>query len=178
MSPQTVAYVRLAPSTYYGYPKGMTRLLLITACGVGLLATAYVVTAESISVEEQVTGVLAEIITNAEQRNVGGILDHISDTFSGTSGSKRSLQALLETRLHRTAWTHIITFDETFTESGDAVTVDLIVALLKASTRSDVKIQDLQKHAFGVYDVAATFTREGGRWLVTEARWSRTRLIQ
>ncbi|MGH8173421.1 MAG: hypothetical protein ACREPX_09745 [Rhodanobacteraceae bacterium] len=117
--------------------------------------------------EERIRAALASMQEAAEARRPAGVLDHISDDFTGNSGDvdRESLGQLLRLQLLRRDGVGVV--------YGP---VEIVVDGERATVKFDVTLNDRSGRWVPIggetYRIVSGWRREGGDWLCYNAVWT------
>lgn len=145
-------------------PLALLAMLLVGGCG-----------GEPESPEAQVRAVIARAVAAAEAKDVGTLRAMVSDRYSDANGQdKRAIEAMLRLHFLRNESVHLYTRVQSVTvPQPDRAEASVLVAMAGVPITSEVELPALRAdlHRFDI-----EFMREGDRWRVQRAAWSRAEL--
>jgi hypothetical protein len=146
--------------------------LLLASSGAALLILAiWLLTRERGSDQERLRRIVDEMAEAASRRDVGDILEHVSESFTGSSrgtARKEDLRRLLLGVLLREGWSRVYVFDASFTPK-DAEYLGSIVFVGAQGEGLPDDPRKLAPERLQAYRVTARFVREDETFRILEA---------
>jgi ketosteroid isomerase-like protein len=136
--------------------------MLVLALVAGMLAGCHRTPAE-----QQVRQAIANAVTAARGNDVGGVLDVVSDDFTGNDGEldRRGLHQLLALRALRKDQTGVLVGPISFEHRGERMIATFNLVLTGG------KPGDLVPSNSAVYAMTTAWRRDGGHWRCYNATW-------
>jgi len=145
-----------------------SRLFVAVAFAVAV-ALAWKLWPRHVSDEDQIRALVADVARKAGEKDVSGVMEHVSEAYRGEGGDKRELKAMLLGYLMRSGVVAVLPSNLQFTRppAGDEAAIAFLVVLARTPAKSaaDLPVDQL----LGSHQIAAELTREGGVWRVTRA---------
>lgn len=141
---------------------------VLAALGVALLLPA-LAGCHRMPDEEQVRQAIASAATAARSNEAGGVLDAVSDDFTGNDGDldRRGLRQLLAVRAFRHDSTGVLIGPIAIEHSGDRLIAHFTLTLTGG------KPDSLLPDQAAVYAMTTAWRRDSGHWRCYVATWSR-----
>jgi hypothetical protein len=144
------------------------------AAAVAVLAAGFAVAAwlawprQPLSDEERVREVIARVARRAGAKEVGGMLEDVSERYRGEPGDKATLRQMLFTYLRRSDWVSAVPARLQVQVAGDRARAAFVALLVRrpAKGEEDVRPEELA----GSFAFEVDFEREGDRWRAVDAR--------
>ncbi len=139
-------------------PKRVGLIFLLLAAA-ALIALLLIPSDAPNSDEEQVRAAIGEMARAARERDLRGVLEHVSERYRGAAGDKSELKRYLAAWIIGSAEIDVVLgpIDVTMEEGRAKAS---FTALLKSS-----------RSALGGQRIEAVFEREGENWRAVEASW-------
>jgi hypothetical protein len=121
-----------------------------------------------VSPEEQVRREVIEMVRQAEGRELGDFMDHVSTRFQGGHGMDRDgLKQTMAAMLLRDRWLRIFLIGVDVTPNSDG-TMGVVAKVIFARSKTDELSKLAAESVFGAYEVTGTFAKEqDGSWRAT-----------
>ncbi len=147
----------------------MRRRLFVAVALAGAVALVWKLWPRHQSDEDQIRALVADVARKAGEKDVSGVMEHVSEGYRGEGGDKRELKAMLLGYLLRSGVVAVLPSRLEFTRppAGDQAAISFVVALARtpAQNAADLPADQL----LGSHQIAAELTREDGTWRVTRA---------
>ncbi|MCI0569804.1 MAG: hypothetical protein L0Y66_03565 [Myxococcaceae bacterium] len=146
------------------------KLLALGAAVVAGLAVLLLWPGRNVPAEEQVRRRMVQMAAAAEERNLGDVMEGVSDSFRSTEGwGKDDLRRVLAAQLLRGQWVRIfLDVDAPTQVSGDEVAVS--ARLFFARSDAEDLAHLARESVVDAYAVEGTFRREAdGEWRAVQA---------
>ena len=141
-----------------------------TACWVCvILASGWLVSCQRTPAEQQIRQAIDAAATAARANDVSGVLDVVSDDFTGNDGDldKRGLHRLLAVRVLRQDQTGVLVSPIAFERKGDRIVATFNLVLTGGKPGALLPEQS------SIYAMTTAWRQEGGEWKCYSATWSR-----
>lgn len=134
-----------------------------------MLATCVLASCHRTPAEQQIRRSIDAAATAARVNDVSGVLENVSDDFTGDGGDfdKRGLHRLLALRALRQDKTGVLVGPVSFERKGDRILAKFNLVLTGGKTG------DLLPDQSAIYAMTTAWRREGGDWKCYGATWSR-----
>ncbi|MDF1563016.1 MAG: hypothetical protein P1V51_08225 [Deltaproteobacteria bacterium] len=114
--------------------------------------------------EEAISAVLDEMVQATREQDLGGIMEHVSESFKGRGMTRDQLKGMLFVQLRQGRWTQVLLTERQIT--------------LESSTQADVQTKALLARGETIVPASADsieldfgFTLEGEDWKLVRADW-------
>lgn len=153
-------------SRFFGSSKPVPRAWL---WGVLLVAVLALAACHHAPAEQQIRHAIDAAATAARTNDVHGVLDIVSDDFSGNNGEldQRDLHRLLAFRALRQDATGVLIGPITFVRKDSRIIAKFNLVMTGA------KPGDLLPEQSSIYAMTTAWRREGGKWKCYSATWTR-----
>lgn len=149
--------------------------LIMSGAGVALLGlSAFILTRGPSAPEAQIRAVIERARQAAEARDVGGVMDAVSETFQTAPIDRRDLNQLVYYELHRGKWSKVYVLDVDIELSADHKTAEVKLAAILAA--GDGALKDLRPKDAGAWRFDLGFEREDGGYKVVRASYRQAQL--
>lgn len=147
----------------------MRRWMAAGVLGLGIAAAVWLIRpGRAPSDEERVHSAVQAVARAAGEKDLGGILEHVSERYRGEPGDRAQLRQLLFAYLQRSDWVRVIPAKLQVQVEGDTARASFVALLVRgpAKDESEVRPEELA----GSYAFEVAFQREGERWLAVDAK--------
>ncbi len=117
--------------------------------------------------EDRIRRLVDEMAQAAEKKDIGGILEHVSERYRGESTDKDGLRGTLFVYLRGAQFVSVIVRGLTIDVKGDEADAKMRVLLTRAKVTQELRVEDLIQS--GAHRIEAGFAREGTEWKVVKA---------
>ena len=157
-------------------PRRILWVLLALAVGVSVVLLW---PEEPLSAEEQVRRRIVQMSGAARERDVGGVMEGISESFRSDTGGwdQRSLRAMVAGHLLRGQYLRIFT-DVRDLDAVDPSRVEAEVNLYFARSDAEALEQLAAQSVVSAWKIRATFGQEDGDWRVIRASHQRLESLE
>ena len=140
------------------------KVALVGAGALVLIATA-LLWPRRVSPEEQVRREAIEMVRDAEGRQLGDFMDHVSQRFHGPDGADHDdIKQALAGMLFRDQWLRIFLVGVDVTPNTDG-TMGVSAKVIFARSQTEELSKLAANSVFGAYEITGTFAREpDGAW--------------
>jgi len=155
----------------------MKRSTLFVAAGVAAVAAlvaARLLTREAPSDEERIRALFAGAALAAEERRIGGVVEVVSERFSGGGLDKQGVKGFVAGMVLRGEWVSVSVAGISVALDGDAARAN--VDVITARGGKGKAVADLLPEEAAAHRIACRLAREGGDWRVVGAEWSQITL--
>jgi len=145
------------------------RIAAIGVAVLGVLLAAWLLWPKKpLDDEALIRAAIAEMAEQAGERNVSGIVEHVSESYQGEAGNKRDLKAyLLGYLMQSGAVAAVPARVDVKLEGAQAAQVSLVVLLARTPAKKAEEIGPEQ--LVGTHRIEARFAKEAGVWKVVDA---------
>jgi hypothetical protein len=152
------------------------RHLAVLAAALALLAlvAARLLGREPPTDEEQIRALFLGAALAAEEKRVGGVMEGVSDRFSGDGLDKRGVKGLVAGMLLRGDWVSVSVAGVAVVVDGDAARAN--VDIVTARSGKGKAVADLLPQEAAAHRLACRLEREEGDWRVLGAEWEQISL--
>jgi hypothetical protein len=119
--------------------------------------------------EERIRALLDRAARAAEEKRVGDAVEGVSERFQGQGLDRRALKQLIAYQAMRGDWNAVVILGTQVRVARDGAEAVADVALVRSGRGPD--LADRLPAAGSTWRIEASLEREGGRWMVTGARW-------
>ncbi|HCF57623.1 MAG TPA: hypothetical protein DFS52_06470 [Myxococcales bacterium] len=120
--------------------------------------------------EALIRGVIADVAAKASQKDIGGVGEHVSESYRGEGGSKQELKRYLLGYTMRSDWVAVLPAKVEVDLAPEAKSAKVSMVVLLARTPAE-KAEDLRAdEVAGSHRIDAELAKEDGDWRVTTAR--------
>ena len=152
------------------------RILLILIVVVAVAAFIWHSQRPQLPPERAVMERIEEGIAAAERRDVGALMDIVSDDFKSERLTRRQLKTTLFLQMQKAAWSRIFVVDQEIQASSDTV-VEVSLDTVLARGGEIESIEDVLPDSAGAWHIELRFEREDDdQWRVTWANPERVQL--
>ncbi len=149
--------------------------LIVSGVGVALLGlSAFILTRGPSEPEAQIRAVIEHARQSAEAKDVGGVMDAVSESFETAPIDRRDLNQLVYYELHRGKWSRVYVLDLDIELSDDQKTAEVKLATILAT--GDGELSKLSPKDAGAWRFDLGFRREDGGYKVVRASYRRAEL--
>jgi hypothetical protein len=124
--------------------------------------------------ETRIRAVIAAVIAAAEQRDLGGIMKHVSRDFRSPELDRNELKGLLFVELRRGDWRRVVLV-KTVVQLADTEHARVVLVALLASGDDVLALEDLLRTDADTYRFDVTMALEEDEWRVTTAAYEPAR---
>lgn len=123
------------------------------------------------SPEAQITKMLQQSVTSANEKDLGGLMENVSEKFIGPyTMSKKDAKRYIFAQLYRKQWHRVFLYEAKIdVESENEAKAEIRIAIARGDKIE--KLKDLTKKAdYDAFQLKIDLSKEGSKWLVIKAQ--------
>lgn len=150
------------------WPAVNRRTLGAIALVTGIAVAAWIAwPRRAMSDEDRIRAAIDAMASAAEKRDIGGILEHVSERYRGEGGGRDELRGYLFGYLRRAEFVAVVVRAPRIERRGDEADASFRVIFTRVQAGAEVREGDIA--SAGAHAIDARFVREDGRWRVDRA---------
>ena len=151
-----------------------TYVILILATAAIALVLFFVMRRGPEDPEEQVRRTLEEAVKEVEARDLGALMDHVSERFKARSMDKRSLKGFMFMQLRRGDWRRVFLVDTQIEIGASQQTAQVETGAVLATGENIERLEDVVPTDAGSYRFDIQMELEEDDWRVVTVEYERT----
>jgi hypothetical protein len=151
------------------------RILLLVVGVVGVIGFVWWSRQPTLPPEKAVAARIQDGLAAAERRDVGAVMDLISDRFESKRFDRQQLRSILFLRMQQGAWSKVLVVSQEVTAESDTRVEASLDAVLARGGNVET-IEDVVPDAAGAWHFDMTWELEDGDWRIVSADYDRLRL--